>query len=136
MLLKYKLHNTQVLTQDCFTDRMRPRGKLDELLPWPWNIDFLDEHYRVVNLTVRLSQEHDMNTYVVGEAHLQALLTSIADESEMMILAPVAVSPRKDLRDSLGVTQVGPKFQMLLCRKKKHSLPSGNQTYISLDSSL
>jgi len=63
---------------------MWPRGKLDEFLPWPWNIYFLDDHYRTVNLTVRLIQEHDMNTYAVGEAHFQALLTSIADESEMM----------------------------------------------------
>jgi len=36
-----------------------------------------------------------MNTYAVGEAHLQALLTSTADESVMMFLTPVAVSPRK-----------------------------------------
>ena len=55
----------------------------------------LDDHYRTVNLTLRLIQEHDMNTYAVGVAHLQALLTSIADESEMMFLAPVALSPRE-----------------------------------------
>lgn len=65
-----------------------------------------------------------MHTYAVREAHLQALLTSIADESEMMFLAPVAVSPWKG-PPRPTVSDVG-------AQKKKHTVSSGNRTYIFL----
>jgi hypothetical protein len=114
MLWKLKLHSTQVLCEDYFTDHNVAAFKLDELLPWPWNICFLDDHYSIVNLTVRLIQEHDMNTYMAEEAYLQALFTSIADGNEMMFLTPVAVSPRKGPRDPLGMKQFGTQIQVLV----------------------
>jgi hypothetical protein len=77
-----------------------------------------------------------MNTYAVGEAHLQALLTSIADESEMMVLAPVATSHRKGLPKTIWCDASLAPDSDIGVQKKKHSLPSGNRTYISLESSL
>jgi hypothetical protein len=70
-----------------------------------------------------------MNTYAVGEANLQALLTSTADESVMMILTPVAVSPRKGPpRPTWYNTSWAPDSDVGV-QKIKHSVPSGNRIY-------
>ena len=77
-----------------------------------------------------------MNTYAVGEAHLQALLTSTADESEMMFLTHVAVSPRKGPPRPTWCDASWAPDSDVGVQKKKHSLPSGKRKYISMESSL
>jgi hypothetical protein len=71
-----------------------------------------------------------MNTYAVGEAHVQALLTSIADESEMMFLASVAISPWKGPPRPTWYDASWTPDSDIGVQKKKHSVPPGNRKYI------